>query len=73
MIKVTQSSATLSWNPPLFDGQGEITGYVIEYLKVIDESNEDDEDWIKYSAAVEQNIHTQIITGLSESCEYKFR
>ncbi|KAM9854877.1 myosin-binding protein C, fast-type-like [Aulostomus maculatus] len=64
IIDSSRSSATLSWNRPMFDGGATITGYKVEFKKSAEES------WV---VAVHNTDKTGVtVTGLTPGAEYVF-
>ena len=74
----TNSSVTLMWTRPLFDGGSHIIGYSVEYCEVSESQNEQEEDvpldnWTKAIDFKQLRTTNYTITGLSLSKLYLFR
>nr|XP_046189939.1 titin-like [Oncorhynchus gorbuscha] len=64
VIDSTETSVTLSWNKPLFDGGAAVTGYCVEYKRT------DEEDWC-VSVSNTENTESTVV-GLTPGAEYIF-
>ena len=65
----TNTSITLDWVKPNYDGGSDIIGYNVEYCEVQD--NEEEEEWIQIILRTTDSEYT--IPGLSEHKEYKLK
>merc|ERR1712096_200868 len=68
LLETTESSATMSFHPPMMDGGKKITKYVIEYKLT---SSEED-SWFQKQVAAPQNNQVTV-SGLIENEEYSVR
>merc|ERR1711990_20727 len=65
----TNTSITLGWTEPNYDGGSEILGYQVEYAELVE--NEEDEEWKQITIRNLDGVYT--IPGLSELKEYKIK
>uniref|UniRef100_A0A8D3AWS5 Titin n=1 Tax=Scophthalmus maximus TaxID=52904 RepID=A0A8D3AWS5_SCOMX len=64
IIDSTKTTATLSWNKPLFDGGAPVTGYRVQYRKTLDD------EWF---VGVQNTKNTEFtLVGLTPGAEYVF-
>ena len=64
IIDSTKTTASLSWNKPLFDGGAPVTGYRVEYRKTLDD------EWF---VGVQNTNNTEFtVVGLTPGAEYVF-
>ena len=66
ITNITESTATLHWNRPQFDGGCPITGYIIERREASKKA------WQKVCQAESNAIHIEV-TGMKRGVSYYFR
>ena len=65
-------SATLNWKPPKWDGGSELTGYTIEYAKILEPSISKSLNWFKL-ITVRPTTTSTVMDGLVKNSYYYFR